>query len=301
MDAKVVVAGISLVASNLALLPAIFYSKTLGLLPEFAILVVVFVTSTLYHLCQVGFVCVFGIDFKTFQFADHFFVYSALAWLMLYLFIPAENREGVYYVASTRRGLSLQGRIAIFIVIQAIVFPLLLEFVHRDWFVGVIIGIIVAVAIVLVVCVIRGIPGFNFINVLIAIVLIAVGFTLHLLGGDPFPPDSDPLDEDKALRYAWFHTAWHILIMLSIYYIIDLKYGTSLISRKFEYYTQIVYQRLGLRASNTVYLSAAVTTKKRNRKHHKTESKKIPVTTQVIINCTLPEDFSDGVVDELFR
>ena len=76
MNTLFIVEGIFLVGTNIALLPAIGYAIYLNLVPEIAILSVVFVVSVVYHLCQVGFICILNIEFSTFQFADQYFVYS---------------------------------------------------------------------------------------------------------------------------------------------------------------------------------------------------------------------------------
>lgn len=275
MNSLLLFAGICLVVSNIALLPAIFYAKYLSLVPEFSILAIVFFVSSFYHLCQAGFVCILGIDFTTFRLADHFFVYSALVWIVLYFFVASHGiatatnlrtRNSNFCLknndkktktkiklktkTTTRkkivrrphsiisdRELKLEYRFSIFVIIQAIIFPLLLEFIETEWFIAVVVGILTIVVIFLLFCIIGGIPRFKLINLLVSIILIAIGLSFHFFAGDPIPPEDfvEDEDEDKALRYAWFHSAWHIFIMLAIYYILDLKYGTSWISRLWLY------------------------------------------------------------------
>ncbi len=203
-----IVEGLFLVGSNLALLPAIRYAYVLGLLPESSILSVVFVVSSVYHLCQAGFICLLDIDFLTFQLQDHFFVYGALVWITLYFI-----------------GLTLAERFAIFIWVQALLFPLILEFVKTWWLSGFVVGFVVLIAILLLSIVVRGFPRFNIYSMIAAILLVGVGFAFHLIGGDPTPPDQK--DGETNHKYAWFHSAWHVFIMLSVYYVIDLKHGHS--------------------------------------------------------------------------
>ncbi len=273
MNSLLLFAGICLVVSNIALLPAIIYAKQKSLVPEFSILAIVFFVSSFYHLCQAGFVCILGIDFTTLRLADHFFVYSALVWIVLYFFVAShgiiattnlhtistrnskfclknKTKTKIKTTTTTRkkivkrphsiisdRELKLEYRFSIFVIIQAIIFPLLLQFIETEWFIAVVVGILTIVVIFLLFCIIGGIPRFKLINLLVAIILIAIGLSFHFLAGDPIPPEDfvEDEDEDKALRYALFHSVWHIFIMFSIYYILDLKYGINWISRLWLY------------------------------------------------------------------
>ena len=214
MDALFIIESIVLIGSNIALLPSIWYAGFLGLIPEVAIISVVFTVSTIYHLCQVGFVCILEMKFTTFQLLDQFFVYSLFVWMTFYFI-----------------GLELQYRFAILVVIQALLVPLLIEFAHTWWFAGIIIGIVVVIALLLLSLVVRGIPKFSAISMFLVILLLGTGFALHVIGGDPFPPDRDLTEEEKISQYAWFHSAWHVLAMLSVYYVLDMKRGESWLSR----------------------------------------------------------------------
>ncbi len=206
--------------SNLALLPAILYARRLGLVPEAAILGAVLVVSSAYHLCQAGFVCILDIDFVTFQRHDHFTVYAALVWMTLYLV-----------------GISLPHRFAIFIWIQVLLFPLVTEFMSAWWASGLVVGVTVVVAVILLVLVVRGFPNFNIPAVVAAVVLVAVGFALHVAGGDPTPPGETTGADGSDLTnhpYAWLHSAWHIFVMIALYYVIDFRHGQSLIAYLFR-------------------------------------------------------------------
>lgn len=216
MRSIAIIEGLLLVGSNLALLPAIFYSHHLGLIPESAILSTVLVISTVYHLCQTGFLCILDIGFTTFQLEDHFWVYGALVWMILYVV-----------------GLDLPYRFTIFIWVQALLFPLILEFMEQWWFSGFAIGFLVLIAILLLSLVVKGIPRFNIFSMLAAVILIGTGFAFHIAGGDPTPPSSENGETNH--KYAWLHSAWHIFVMLAAYYIIDLKHGNSFVARLFRW------------------------------------------------------------------
>lgn len=213
--------AVLLVGSNIALLPAIVYAYSLGLAPELSVLAAVFVVSSVYHLCQTDVVCLLGVHFSVFQHQDHFFVYGALVWIVLYLI-----------------GLRLPQRFAVFVWIQALLFPLILEFMSAWWFSGLVVGIVVLSAVLLVAIVTRSIPRYNLFSLVAAVVLTAAGFALHLVGGDPSPPSETGGSANK--KYTIFHSLWHVLVMLAIYYVIDLRHGHSLLVRLLRnafYYT----------------------------------------------------------------
>lgn len=206
MDTLFIIEGIILIGSNIALLPSIWYAANLGLIPEVAIISTVFTVSTIYHLCQVGFVCILDMEVGTFQLLDQFFVYSLFVWMTFYFI-----------------GLELQYRFAILVLIQAILIPLLIEFSNTWWFAGIIIGIVAVVSLLLLSLVVRGLPRFNPVSLFVAILLLGIGFTLHVVGGEPFHPDSDLSEQETISRYSWFHSVWHIFAMLAVYYILDTK------------------------------------------------------------------------------
>ncbi len=207
--------AVLLVGSNIALLPAIAYTYRLGLTPELSVLAAVFVVSSVYHLCQTDTVCLLGVRFTVFQHQDHFFVYGALVWIVLYLI-----------------GLRLPQRFAVFVWIQALLFPLILEFMSAWWFSGLVVGIVVLSAVLLVAIVTKSVPKYNLFSLVAAVVLTAVGFALHVVGGDPSPPSETGGSANRS--YTIFHSLWHIFVMLAIYYVIDLRHGHSLLARWFH-------------------------------------------------------------------
>ncbi len=228
MSGLSVIQGILLVSSNAALIPAIAYATRWGLLPEAAILSVVLVVSSLYHMCQAEFVCVLGISLFTFQLQDHFWVYSSIIWIALYFV-----------------GLDVRVRFAVFVWVQTLIFPLVLEFIKMWWFGGLVIGIVIVIVVILLTLVVRGIPRFNVVDMIAAVVLVAVGFALHLLGGDPIEVVVDEVTGERTVTgdddYPVYHTLWHVFVMVSIYYILDLRFGYSLLSRSvYSFYRDCV-------------------------------------------------------------
>lgn len=229
MSGLSILQGILLVSSNAALVPAIAYATRWGLLPEAAILSVVLVVSSLYHMCQAEFVCVLGISLFTFQLQDHFWVYSAIIWIALYFV-----------------GLDVRIKFAVFVWVQMLVFPLLLEFIKMWWFGGLVIGIVIVVAIILLTLVVRGIPRFNVVNMIAAVVLVAVGFVLHVLGGDPIEVVVDKDTGERTVTgdqdYPVYHTLWHVFVMVSIYYILDLPRGHTLLAKSvYSFYHDCIH------------------------------------------------------------
>lgn len=218
-----------MVSSNAALIPAIAYATRWGLLPEAAILSVVLVVSSLYHMCQAEFVCVLGISLFTFQLQDHFWVYSSIIWIALYFV-----------------GLDVRVRFAVFVWVQTLIFPLVLEFIKMWWFGGLVIGIVIVIVVILLTLVVRGIPRFNVVDMIAAVVLVAVGFALHLLGGDPIEVVVDGVTGERTVTgdddYPVYHTLWHVFVMVSIYYILDLPRGYTLLARSvYSFYRNCVH------------------------------------------------------------
>ncbi len=209
MDAVTAVEGAFLVLTNLALVPALFYSARRWLFAELAILSVVFLASSAYHLCQAGFVCLLDVGFSAFQLSDHFWVFSALLWVVLFF-----------------AGLGLEYRFVILVLSQLLLLLLILEFGHDSWFSAVVIGGIVLIAFLLLVFVGRAVPDVSIANLVVALLLVGGGFVLFLLAGDP-PHDRDPGDPS----YGPFHAGWHVLIMLAVYPALDLRIKDGVIER----------------------------------------------------------------------
>ena len=194
--------GIFLILSNLFLLPAILYAYELGDWPEFHILFNLMKVSAAYHTCQANFFC-FWFDIKILQLADHFTVYITLFWIALYF-----------------TGTKLDTRFSIWIGLILLLFPCLLVYEDNIWLPISLICVLIPMVIFLFWWSKDGIKEFRIVNILIGTVLLASGFFLYVMGGDPI-----------GHVYAWTHIFWHIFSMLSIYFIIDIRNGNNTINR----------------------------------------------------------------------
>lgn len=193
--------GLALILSNLAMLPAIIVSFYYSLLPEAFVLIVLLFVSSIYHLCQSGFLCIYS--FTSLQVADHFYVYSILIWITLYFV-----------------GLNLQCKFIIFFVIQAALLPAVMIYLHSWILTGVVIAVLVVVALVVLGFFIKDFPVIDWLDIIIVFILLGGGFSLHYVSGDPGSPN-----------YPAGHSMWHILSMLAIFFIIECKEGNSMVSR----------------------------------------------------------------------
>lgn len=190
--------GLFLVTSNLALLPAIIYSLKRKLYPEAALFISLALVSTAYHYCQSGVVCVFS--FKALQTTDHFFVYSAMIWLVLY-FVD----------------LKLVPKYMIFILLQMGLLPSIIDYINEGWILSaVVISVIVIIGGFIIIAILRGFPKCDILDLFTAVLLIGGGFFFHVYAGSP---------GDK--NYAWSHAIWHIMSMLAIFFILEVKDGIS--------------------------------------------------------------------------
>ncbi len=190
-----------LILSNLALLFAIGFSIKRQLLPETTILGILMSVSITYHFCQTGISCLFPLD--TLREMDHFFVYSTLIWIVLYFIEPPWPI-----------------RISVFFLAQVFIFPFLLTFLETNWVAGVLIGVIVVGALFLLFIVVQRIPNIDWLDLLIAAILLGVGFALHITAGDP-----------EGSNYSVPHSIWHILSMLAIYFVLEIKDGTNWLAK----------------------------------------------------------------------
>ena len=186
-----------LILSNIALLPAIFSAVRRGLLPEATILSILLAVSMAYHFCLAGVSCLFPL--ATLREMDHFFVYSTLIWIVLYFIEPPWPI-----------------RVSAFFIGEVFIIGFLLTYVSKTWVYGVLIGAIFLGALVLLFLVVRKIPSIDWLDLVILVVLIGVGFSLHIVAGDPGDKD-----------YPTLHSVWHILAMLAIYFVLELKDGTN--------------------------------------------------------------------------
>ena len=215
MDTRTIIECLALVLSNLALVPAIYLAFKYRLLPEANLMLVVFVGSILYHLCQVNFVCVLELEFKTLQLMDNFFVYSLLTWIILWFI-----------------GLKLEERFIVFVWFQLFQLPLILDFVNTWWLASLFIIFLVFVTVFLVLLVLKQMPQFHRGVFFFGLLLVLVGFGFHIIGGEPSQPKNTVTPEVE--HYAIYHSIWHIFSMLGIYFAIDLKQGKSWLAKRFS-------------------------------------------------------------------
>jgi hypothetical protein len=195
--------SLCLVVSNLAIAPAIVYAFALRLIPETALLVSVFVASTAFHVCQVGWFC-FGVGVRDLQVADHFMVYTALVWFTLYFCGVAER---------PRTGITIG------------LFPLLIVVIGH--FTGtmvdgaVVVALTVAIALVALTCAFHNYGGLpiEWGAFAVATSLLAAGVFLHVYGGD--------FGDDDNAYYPIAHSVWHVLSMLSLFYILGIPFRGS--------------------------------------------------------------------------
>jgi len=197
--------GLALVLSNLALLPAIVVSLLNNLFPEAIVLSVLLFTSSFYHICQSGFACLYPFD--ALQIADHFYVYTVVVWITLFFI-----------------GLKLRFRFIIAFIIQAALFPAVIVYLHSWAVAGILIGSLVVVVILILSLTMSDFPKIDWLDLTTVILLIGGGFGLHVYAGDPGSPN-----------YAVSHSIWHILSMIAVFFIIEMKIGDSLVARTILY------------------------------------------------------------------
>jgi hypothetical protein len=160
-----------------------------------------------FHICQVGWFC-FGLQLHALQLTDHFMVYTALLWFSLYF-----ASEGTFATEGTAERL----RMSITLSTMAVTLPVIASFIGT-WMSG---AIVVAITIVLTalmfsfVFILRGAPRFAWPSLFVALLLLAAGVVLHVFGGD-YGPDN--------WVYPAAHSVWHIMAMLSLFWIIDIPY-----------------------------------------------------------------------------
>jgi hypothetical protein len=191
-------AAVGLVLSNLFLGPAIGYAWVRRLAVETAVLIAVFVASTTFHTCQVGWFC-WGVTLPALQLTDHFTVYAAIVYFSLY-FVGTRQRE----------------RTAVTVAVIPVLLPVIASYLDSIVSGVVVIAIAAVVALVAAVVILwsQGVIFMDARSVLVAVVLLAAGVVFHVVGGD-FGEDSD---------YPWAHTAWHVLAMLALLFVLDIPY-----------------------------------------------------------------------------
>lgn len=190
----------ALVISHYAIVPSIAVAVAKGFVAEAGMLLAMTLVSTVYHLCQAGYAC--ALEFSVLQISDHFFVYSTLSWLILFF---TDSR--------------LMWRFVAFILIQGVLLPMIISFVHEMWMIGVAIGL-PAIAGIFYLIIMRRTPMLDLLDLSFAVVLLGIGIFFHLYAGDP-----------GTVNYAWAHSLWHVFCMLSIYFLFEAKDNTFWVSK----------------------------------------------------------------------
>lgn len=194
-------AGLALIVSNAPLIPSIIFSFFKRKYTLTCIYTVLYVASSLYHLCQADFYCI--TTFHNHQIIDHFFVYTAFTWTIFFLI-----------------RLNAELTISLITLIQFVLLLTIMKWIDSWILAGVTIGSILLITLILVF--IYGIPKGGTRDFIGALVLIIVGIVLHVLAGDP---------GDR--NYPFYHSMWHILAFVAIYYVIETSDNESLFHKLF--------------------------------------------------------------------
>jgi len=194
--------SLGLVLTNAAILPALVYTFVRHLYIESAILLAVFVASSAFHICQVGWFC-FGVTLSSLQLTDHFIVYTALVYFSLYL-VQAP----------------LEARAALTLGVQAFLLPVIAAYLTTTFANIFAVALVAAVALAALAFVLTlgGKVRFDPRSVMLAVMLLAGGVVLHVTGGD-FGDDNH--------AYPAAHSVWHVLAMVSLYFVVDSPYGDT--------------------------------------------------------------------------
>jgi hypothetical protein len=199
MDPTSLMAGIDLVVSNVAFLIAAAKAFESAYYMEMCILTVLCFTSTFYHLCQAEFFCI--VSLHNHQIMDHFFVYSSLTWMLLFFL-----------------DVKIIPRVCVFIIAQSILLPIIIKWIGSWALAGTIIFALIVIASVTLFY--DGIPKFDPWDLAFALILLAIGFALHIIAGNPGEPQYPP-----------WHSLWHLAAALSVYFVITIRDGKSEISK----------------------------------------------------------------------
>lgn len=191
--------GLFLVLSNFAILPAVIYTVYKHLFIDAAILVIMFIASSVYHLCQSDFFC--AVSFNALQIVDHFFVYQTLIWVLFYIV-----------------NIPLVHRLTLLLFFQMGLLPFTLQYVNSWWLTGITLLLIGVVCVVSLTFFYWDKPVLSKFDFCIAVILIGTGFYLHVLAGPPGVPN-----------YWLWHALWHMLAMLGIFFVYTFKTSGGII------------------------------------------------------------------------
>jgi hypothetical protein len=210
--------GIALILTNLALIPAIVLAIVYRLFPEVVVMTVLMFTSSMYHICQSGFYCIYLFD--SLQVSDHFYVYSTLIW-MTFWFV----------------GLKLKFRFILFFIIQSALLPAIISYLHSWLLTGILIAALVVIVLLILSISFENFPKLDWLDVLVVIGLLGGGFYLHVYAGEP-----------GSQTYPVAHSIWHVLSMISLFFVIEIKEGSSFVAkaiRRFRRNVRKLYENNG--------------------------------------------------------
>lgn len=183
-----------LILSHFFAIPSVVLAFKRKLYPEATLIVAVVYVSLVYHACQTNWICQ-PFTFHVLQRCDHLMVYSLLTWLVLFF---AET--------------DLKYRFPVFIAIDAVMLPFIIEYSDTWWVILIVIALDILGFLFCAVFLASRSLSCNWKELIILVILVAVGLFFQLWGGSP-----------GTLRYAWTHTLWHVLIFSSLYVFLRLK------------------------------------------------------------------------------
>lgn len=193
-------AAIALVASNAPLLLAVAYCVVYGLIPEAAVTTATFLASSMYHLCQTTDVCVFSL--YTHVISDHIFVFTLVVWMFLFLL-----------------RMRLDVHAALFVLGLLFIVPVMIQYMNA-WWVTPVVALVLLVAYVATWALRGRWPAYDWLDMAIGVTLMAAGCGFFFAAG---PPDG--------ANYVWAHSIWHALVMLGLYFALEMTDGESLTAK----------------------------------------------------------------------
>lgn len=184
-----------LVLTNLILWIAIVYDVWKAHFTEATVIFLLFLASTLYHMCQGGWWCASSLWEG--QATDHVFVYATIAWIFLTFWV-----------------LTPDIRFSLFLVIIFLTILFISEATDSFVFLAFFIWFFVLFALFRVVGVGEPIRRYDIALIVVAGLLVGAGFALHLVG-----------DSADSSQYWWAHSLWHVFAMLGIFVVILIRDG----------------------------------------------------------------------------
>jgi hypothetical protein len=212
------------VVSNVAFLPAVFYAFWVRprLITEAVVILVMTTVSAMYHACLGGMGCM-TFRLSTWQLADHFMVYSTLAWVAYYVFL-----------------LRLEIRLCAWVVTQAILFVTLHRFSTMWWYGFSVAGFVLATCLLLLhfTEMEKG-HRVHATNVVVAAATFGTGVSLHIM-----------TDRVVGLLYGVTHPIWHFLAGIALFFLLDHVHGHNYLTKL----VNAIYERDGIDTGDTVRL-----------------------------------------------